>query len=203
MVFYIVRHGQTHMNAKRLMQGRSDSPLNDNGRMQARAAADEIKNLGIRFNRVISSPLSRAFETAMIVSGFDENHIEKDDRLLEIDFGSFEGGSIEAAMEDKSNPLFLRPHEYHPKIGESYYDLVKRVGGFIDYIRTLDEAQAENEAMLIACHGAVVHAIELYIKGKGMRDFWFPPVNNCSIYRFETGRDGESFEEIFAGFPRE
>ena len=65
MKIYVTRHGQTELNAKKLMQGRSDNPLNDTGREQARAAREKIGN--IKFDALYSSPLSRAVETASII----------------------------------------------------------------------------------------------------------------------------------------
>ena len=65
MMIYVTRHGQTDLNAKKLMQGRSDIPLNDTGRAQARAAREKLGN--IKFDAVYSSPLCRAVETASII----------------------------------------------------------------------------------------------------------------------------------------
>lgn len=57
---YLLRHGQTEFNVKKLVQGRCDSPLTDLGRQQARAAAAWLKAHSVVPDKVVSSPLGRA-----------------------------------------------------------------------------------------------------------------------------------------------
>ena len=61
-MLYIIRHGQTEMNSRHVLQGRSDFQLNDAGLAQAREAAERLRD--VRFDRVYSSPLLRAVQTA-------------------------------------------------------------------------------------------------------------------------------------------
>ena len=77
-MIYIVRHGQTEMNNRKALQGRSDVPLNETGIAQARAAAEKLT--GIRFDRVYTSPLIRAIQTAKIIVPYVEPVM--DDRLI-------------------------------------------------------------------------------------------------------------------------
>ena len=65
MRFYILRHGETALNAKRVMQGRLDEPLDEKGKELAAITGRAMK--GIRFDRCISSPLKRASQTAEII----------------------------------------------------------------------------------------------------------------------------------------
>ena len=79
MVIYIVRHGETVLNAKGVMQGRLDEPLNQKGRDLAEMTGKAMK--GIHFDYCISSPLNRAKETAEIILRESENdipNVEKD-----------------------------------------------------------------------------------------------------------------------------
>jgi uncharacterized phosphatase len=64
--FFLVRHGETEWNRLRKIQGVSDIPLNDTGRAQAAALGDILSRH--RFDLIVSSPLSRALETARIVA---------------------------------------------------------------------------------------------------------------------------------------
>ena len=71
-MIYLLRHGQTELNKQNLMQGQCDHPLNEQGRLQARNAGKVIRDSGLKFDRVFSSPLRRAVETgeiALCVSG--------------------------------------------------------------------------------------------------------------------------------------
>lgn len=65
---YLLRHGQTEFNVKKLVQGRCDSPLTDLGRQQAGMAAAWLKAHGVVPDKVVSSPLGRAMDTASLVA---------------------------------------------------------------------------------------------------------------------------------------
>lgn len=89
---YLIRHGQTDYNRQFRLQGRSDIPLNRLGLAQARAAHEALR--GVHFDAVYASPLRRAVDTACIVSGWPEEKIELDPRLIEIGFGIWEGSDF-------------------------------------------------------------------------------------------------------------
>ena len=86
-MIYIVRHGQTDMNSRKVLQGRSDYPLNDAGIAQAQKAADELRH--ISFTKVYTSPLKRAVQTAEIIA--PNAHAVVDDRLIEMDYALTKG----------------------------------------------------------------------------------------------------------------
>ncbi len=65
MLIYVVRHGETNANTEGYLQGQSDDSLNENGRRLAVVTGRAMQ--GIRFDACISSPLSRASETAEII----------------------------------------------------------------------------------------------------------------------------------------
>ena len=88
----LVRHGETEWNRIGRVQGRTDIPLNDTGRQQARETAERLRERGDRFDAVVASPLSRAAETARIVAdGLDLGAVELVDALVERDYGGAEG----------------------------------------------------------------------------------------------------------------
>src|SRR5215210_8569589 len=83
----LVRHGETEWSRSGQHTGRTDIPLTDLGRRQALAAGSVLE--GHEFARVLSSPLSRALETARLAGYGDV--VETDDDLLEWDYGVWEG----------------------------------------------------------------------------------------------------------------
>lgn len=95
MEIYLVRHGETAKNREKLLQGRSDLPMNEKGVRQAEGARDFLRERGIHFDRIYSSPLQRAVRTAVIAAGLeDDRAIMRDERLLEMDYGPYEGMSL-------------------------------------------------------------------------------------------------------------
>lgn len=86
----LVRHGETEWNRLQRVQGRTDIPLNDTGRQQARATA--LRLTGEHFDAVVASPLSRAAETAQIIAdGLRIGPVELVDDLVERHYGEAEG----------------------------------------------------------------------------------------------------------------
>lgn len=92
-VIYLVRHGETDANANNLVQGSTDFPLNDVGRKQARAAAEELRC--IPFAAAYSSDLDRARETAAILLDGRGMCAHPDRRVRERGFGRWEGRSMD------------------------------------------------------------------------------------------------------------
>ena len=74
-MIFIMRHGQTDKNQAKLLQGRSNVPLNAVCEEEAKAVGAWFKEQGIEFARVYSSPLIRAMQTAMFASGFEKEEI--------------------------------------------------------------------------------------------------------------------------------
>jgi probable phosphoglycerate mutase len=90
MVIALIRHGQTDWNQAALMQGRTDIPLNDTGRAQAREVVAELAESD--WDVIVSSPLGRARETAAIIAdGLGLELGPAYDGLTEQDFGDAEG----------------------------------------------------------------------------------------------------------------
>ena len=88
--FALIRHGQTDWNAQRRLQGSTDIPLNDIGRGQARDAVASLS--GYAWDAVVSSPLSRAAETAeLIAAGLGLSVVRHVPELVERSFGPAEG----------------------------------------------------------------------------------------------------------------
>lgn len=96
---YLVRHGETDWNAAGRLQSRTDRPLNEVGEAQAQDLAAQLSL--IRWDRACTSPLRRAVRTAEIVLAASSNPppLLVDDRLVEMDFGPYEGWS-EAELEE-------------------------------------------------------------------------------------------------------
>ena len=70
MKVYVMRHGETDWNARHLFQGQVNTSLNEKGREQARKARERVRELGLSFDCVYSSPIDRAAQTIEIVSFF-------------------------------------------------------------------------------------------------------------------------------------
>ena len=109
--FYItlLRHGESVGNAESRWQGQADFPLTDHGRAQAQALSERWKRERMRFDFIISSPLSRARETAEIVASKLGLMVEFDPLWLERDNGEFAGLTQHEVKQNFTHPEFSTP----------------------------------------------------------------------------------------------
>ena len=86
----LLRHGTSDANDQGILQGHADWALSDSGRAQTCLLAEAWAEAGIRFSAIISSPLSRALDTAEIIAARLESPLEEDPLLMERKWGQFE-----------------------------------------------------------------------------------------------------------------
>lgn len=99
----LVRHGQTASSARSAYSGRSDIPLTETGREQALQAARALAGSGV--DAVISSPLTRARDTAQAIAAATGAPLHVDERITEVDYGPFEGLDRAGASERIGAPF--------------------------------------------------------------------------------------------------
>lgn len=184
MIWYFVRHGETEWNKQRLFQGATDIPLDDTGRDQAREAAQRLLKHGISFQRVYSSPLDRAQETAELVSGIARSEFHVDERIKEMYFGSLEGTDYHEAKTGHAL-LFNDPVHYVPQCGEEPYDVIlARTGSFLEDLAK-NEMDGEG-SILIQTHGACMRALLTNLRKGELQNFWSINVGNCEFFKFRA-----------------
>lgn len=178
-MLYIMRHGQTDWNVRHKMQGRTDIPLNEEGRRMARTAAEEYRN--VPFDVCYCSPLSRAQETARLVLAGRDVPIITDERLVEMGFGIYEGQSDLLEQEDcPLNVLFREPARYQPvEGGESLEELFGRTGDFLE--RVVRPQLTAGRDILIVGHGAMNACIVCQVKGLPVERFWDYNLDQCRL----------------------
>ena len=134
-MLYIIRHGKTDWNNRHKLQGRTDIPLNEEGRRMAETARDEYRD--VHFDICFCSPLIRARETAEILLKGRNIPILTDERLVEMSFGSYEGQENSFQIPNcPINELFFHPENYTAPPGgaarrsaiRSKFALVRRGG---------------------------------------------------------------------------
>ena len=179
-MLYIIRHGITDWNIERKLQGRTDIPLNAEGRRMAEEAS--IRYRDVHFDICFCSPLIRAKETAETLLKDRDVPIYTDDRLMEMSFGVLEGNIGYLSDPDSLiYPFFKDPAGYKdiPEGAESMDDLFRRTGEFLDekIYPLLDEGQD----VLIVGHGAMNSSIVCQIKHLPLKDFWSAGIENCHL----------------------
>lgn len=185
---YLLRHGQTEFNVKKLVQGRCDSPLTDLGRKQAGMAAAWLKGHDVVPDKVVSSPLGRAMDTASLVAtellGPDVA-VEPCEGIIERCYGSFEEGPHDALPTDVWDP----GEDLVPFGGEGSQALQERMVGTLTNLMGSEGI----ETLLAVSHGS---ASRQFIKAAAPEGFELPTkLPNCAIMIFDFDEEdlqGES-----------
>ena len=180
---YIIRHGQTDLNKKRVLQGRVDEPLNEDGIRQAEAAAELLRSLDIVVDSVWSSPLQRAMDTAGIVVG-EGIKVHTDERLLEMDYGPYEGADLTHLPPEILTFFSDFVHNPAPDGMEQLSSVVERAGAFLEDIRQI------YGDILISTHDIVMKGILEYLSPESKGGYWSKYIGNCGIY-LSTNSEGE------------
>ena len=155
-LLYLVRHGESEANAAHRYAGQSDSPLTERGRAQARAVAASLR--GVRFDRVVSSDLSRARDTAEIIAREHGLAVDLVPELREIDVGEAEG----LAFEDARTRFDWAPGGYVQwPDGESLDDVIARVVPAMERII----AEAPGRTICVVAHGGVNRILVSHVLG--------------------------------------
>lgn len=179
-MLYIMRHGKTQWNTLGKLQGRTDIPLNEEGRNMAIEAAEEYKD--IKIDICYCSPLKRAKETAELFLKERQVPIIEDARLMEMCFGSYEG--MTDYLTIKNHPIsviFQEPESYKESVGEAetFDELFGRTGEFLKEIVGPQLAQGKN--VLIVGHGAMNASIVCQVKKLPVSEFWKAGLAQCKL----------------------
>jgi broad specificity phosphatase PhoE len=142
---YYIRHGETDWNRENRLQGQRDIPVNANGRAQARACGEILRDLIVREPETeldfVSSPLGRARETMELVRatlGLEPQAYRIDERLAEVSFGSWEGFTLEELRQHSPDAVAARERDkwgFEPPGAESYAVMSQRVRGWYDTLQ--------------------------------------------------------------------
>ena len=175
---YLLRHGQTEFNVKKLVQGRCDSPLTDLGRQQAGMAAAWLKAHNVVPDKVVSSPLGRAMDTASLVATEllgPDTAVEPCEGIIERSYGTFEEGPHDALPTDVWDP----GEDLIPFSGEGSHALQERMVGTLTNLM----GAKDTETLLAVSHGS---ASRQFIKAAAPEGFELPTkLPNCAIMIFD------------------
>lgn len=189
-VLYLVRHGESEANAAGVFAGQSDSPLTARGREQAAAVAAALG--GVAIDRVVSSDLSRARDTATAIAKVHGLPVEIHPELREIDVGDATGkhwddGSLRPSALTADSDEFV-----HWPGGETLQQALDRSLSCFD--RLVHDHPGEH--LVVVGHGGVTRILVSHFLGILPRLERSPATNtNVTIVRFVDGR--YSVEQLF------
>jgi broad specificity phosphatase PhoE len=185
-VILFVRHGETPANRARLALGRADPELTDRGRQQVDAVANALADVPVVAVR--TSPLQRAMQTGEAIAQHHGIEPQVDERLVELDYGSWDGRSFtDLPPEDvarwREDPTFAPPG------GESLTDVADRVAGFCAEL-------LGDEIVVAVSHVSPIKAGALWAMDGPQELAWRMFLDLASVTRIGT-RDGSAYLASF------
>ncbi|XQQ07976.1 MAG: histidine phosphatase family protein [Leptolyngbya sp. IPPAS B-1204] len=174
--FLLVRHGETDWNRDKRFQGQIDVPLNDQGRVQAREAAEFLAAIPI--DRAVSSPMLRPKETAeIILQRHPGVELELNSLLCEISHGLWEGkleAEIEAAYPGELQQWQRAPETVQMPEGENLQQVWQRaIEAWQQIVATTPEQTSDRPVTtLVVAHDAVNKALLCALVGQRPEHFW-------------------------------
>lgn len=173
---YFVRHGESEWNVADKICGSTDIPLTKKGHDQAIITGKNILEAGINATEILYSPLMRAADTAAHISDVTGIPARMEPRLIEQNFGKYEGTSPRKAAEFvEAKGQFLCSYDG----GESMMRLGQRI------YNLLDELALDDKIYILVAHNGIARVIKSYFEDMSNEEYAAYGVDNCSITEFQ------------------
>ena len=169
-MLFLVRHGRTALNVGHRLQGRIDQPLDEVGQRQAVEIAKVLTDI----DRVISSPLMRARQTAAALG----KPVEIDQRIVELDYGSFDG-LLQSDVPGETWRKWRSDKNYRPPNGETLAELDLRVRQAVNEL----VAEARTKNIVVVSHVSPIKSMIAWSLGSEVGASWRMLLDRASISR--------------------
>ncbi len=185
---YLIRHGLTQWNTGGFFRGTHDVQLSEEGRRQAHLLGKYLAGGSKKQKGAIiyTSPLSRARETASIIAGYTGSRVVSDDRLIDVDFGNWQGKDVSQIKE--KYPEQYRIYKKNPEKaafpgGETLQECFQRCTQ-----RLFDLApKNDTETAMLVSHRVVLKLLLIGVLDLPLSAFWKIQLDTCSISTVGTG----------------
>ena len=175
--FYFVRHGQTVWNVENKICGVFDSPLTDFGRQQAAQTGRNILESGIKADEILCSPLSRAADTAKIISEITKIPYRIEPRLIEQNFGKWESTPRDGSAFKHDKQSFVSRYDG----GESMLQVAQRIYNLLDDIKT----ESDKKTYILVAHNGLARVVHSYFNDMTNEEYAAFAIKNCQILQYE------------------
>jgi broad specificity phosphatase PhoE len=188
-MIYLIRHGQTEWNRDRIFRGHKDLPLSKEGKIQAAKTARWLRERDISV--VYSSPLVRAFETASVIAAECRCPVVKEEGIIDLDFGDWEGNTFDRVK--KNDPEQYRLYRYEPERctipgGESLKGCYERA--FRCFLHIAAKHVEDGSQWAMVSHRVILKLLLIGILGLSLSAFWKIALDTCSICGVEPRGGG-------------
>ena len=175
MKLLLIRHPATEALEKRIIYGRTESPLTKEGVASIAWAAGKLA--GVDLAALFCSPQARA---KVLAEGIAEKHpglpVQIDGRISELHCGIYEQMTMEeaTALDPEDSHKFIYEFGFHrPRGGENFEDVKARTGPFLEDITELSRKEGYNERPIaVVSHAMAIRSMISHLLGYGLNDIW-------------------------------
>jgi len=175
MDILVIRHGQSEADILKVIEGRADFPLTQLGNKQAVQMAEWVNGY-IKLDKIFTSPLQRARQTAERLSAVTGIPVELDDSLMEWKNGLIAGLSIEDANKKYPKPNLYFPHTI---VYEQESDIEFRARAEKALSRIINENPLESKIAIVSHGGLIARLFQSFLR--------LPIISDVSINTSDTG----------------
>ena len=196
MILWTIRHTKPY-NPNDVCYGRLDFDVSPTFESEAAGALDAFQKSWAKPTRLFSSPLLRAYRLAEKAAQATGLEIEKNDAIIEVNFGSWEGQKLSAVPREEMHAWMNDLRGYRFPGGENFYDVDRRVESFLDSL-------PDDGEFLFVTHAGVIAALQHFACGLPDQDFVEGKFSYTMVTRFNLQRNAEghfrgTFEKIYDG----
>ena len=180
---YFTRHGQTVWNVENKICGATDSELTELGRQQARELGERLKQAiaeedgeRIWIDEILYSPLVRARDTALIISDMTGIPARPEIRLIEQNFGKWEGTPRNGEDFKVAKRSFVDSYVG----GESMLRLASRIYALLDEI----SKEPDEKTYLLVAHNGIARMVESYFRDMTNEEYAAYGIKNCELVKY-------------------
>ena len=174
---YFVRHGQTVWNVENKICGATDSELTELGKQQAEKKRKKILESGIKIDQILYSPLSRARDTALIISEITGIPAREEKRLIEQNFGKYEGTARDGIEFKKSKANFADRYCG----GESMLQLAQRIYNLLDEVKE----KSDDKTYLLVAHNGIARMVNSYFCEMTNEEYASFGIKNAQVVKYD------------------
>jgi len=190
VLFYLTRHGETDSNRAQRYAGWSDDRLNQRGVAQAAGLAERLSGEGI--DRVFTSPVRRAVETAQILAGRMNSDVFTVHGLHEIELGPWKGlteGEVSERWPDEYQEWKTSPDTLDLGGREPLADVRKRALDAVDQIAHARLSDRDTPAVVVS-HLAVIRVLWLHARSRPLSEYQDVRCPNATVFPVRWLRRG-------------
>lgn len=179
MKIYVIRHGKTELNKKRVVNGQIDEPLSPEGIEHTKSVIQQIPP---SVKHIYTSSMLRTRQTAEIINSRLQCLISSHNELREIHMGALAGKSwkdMESGLKLKKKHRTIK-FNYRPHGGESAEDVKKRISAFL---KKINNKHNDYEALIVT-HGGIIRLLHLLELKKPLTD----DIENLSLVTFDLNK---------------